>query len=157
MKREEFFGKKDTLQTQIQIPHSARSIVVIFGDKYGNYKINGTIEYSPDGQNWYKMKEYRDLRRTAPYICLTVEPDHHKMVRTNLSVEGGKFQDIYTTSESCQRIKREIMEEKKPKKGFLEQITDLVKAYTTLLVVLLVVLFIAFVVFLLFKFGVLKL
>lgn len=161
MKREEFFGKKDTLQTQIEIPDNAKSVIVRFGDKYGDYEINGVVEYS-DGEKWYKLKEYRNFKRTAPYICLTVNPEYHKTVRFNLSLSGGKFKDVYTSSESCTKkekeIKKEIEEGRKDKKGFLEQITDLIKAYTTLLIVLLIIAVLGFIVFLKFlKFGVLKL
>lgn len=159
MNREEFLSSKDTLKTQISIPESTKSIIVRFGDKYGQYKLDGVVEYSPDGQKWYILKEYQDLRRTSPYICLTVYPDIHKYIRFNLSLSGGKFRDVETThlpcSQKSKEIKDEIKERKEKSKGFLEQIADVIKAYTTLLIVLLIIGIVAVVIFILFKMKVL--
>jgi len=156
--REDFFGI-DVLKTEIDVPLDAKSVIVRFGDKEGKYVINGTVHYSKDGEKWRLLKAYANLPRRSPYICLSVYPPVHKKLRFNIEVKGGKFRDIYASPSNCQqegeKIRREEEERKKEGKGFFEQLTDLVKAYTMLLVVLLIIGIVAFVVFLLFKYKVL--
>ena len=153
MARENFFGpSSDALTTEMDVPASARSVVVKFGDEFrpskDPYIVNGWVEYY-NGKTWAKLKTYRDLRRTAPYICLTVNPQYHKRLRFNLSVIGGKFSGTSFHPHDCRRATQEENKdleqrekEKAKRKGFLEQLNDLVRSLGLILVLVLVLILI---------------
>lgn len=140
----------DKLKTVIQTHPEAKSVVVRFGDKNGRYKISGSVLYSYDKEKWYVLREYKDYPRTAPYICLTIDPSY-KYLAFDLTVTGGKFLDVYTSENECSKIKKEITEETGKKKGFLEQLTDLVRATIFLIVLLLAIGIIGVVAFMLMR------
>ncbi len=158
MARENLFGpSSDALTTEMDVPASARSVVVKFGDEFRSskdpYIVNGWVEYY-NGKTWAKLKTYRDLRRTAPYVCLTVNPQYHKRLRFNLSVIGGKFSGTSFRSHDCRKVSQEENQqieeeqekkerEKARKKGFLEQLNDLIRSVGLILVLILALLLIA--------------
>jgi len=154
VKVEEFlWSKSDRLQTEVETPSTAKSVVVKYGDKYGKYEISGTVYYSTDGNQWYKLKAYESLRREAPFICLTLDPSIHRKLRFELTLKGGKFQNVGFSEENCQKVsedqnKRIEEAEKKKSKGFLEQLNDLMRSVALVwFLILLVLIVVAIIIF----------
>ncbi len=154
MKREEFITQSDTLTSQLDVPQNARSVIVKYGDKYGNYEINGTVYYLSNTNKWWKLKEYQSLKRQTPFICLTIDPDVHRKIRFNLSVIGGKFKSVNFSGKDCKKAtsdeKRKIKEGEKKEKGFLDKLNDLVRS-VALVWLLIVIAIVIVVLFLFFK------
>ncbi len=142
---EQFWGKKDHLRSTIKIEPSTRSVVIVYGDKYGSYVINGVVKYRNDKYSG-TLKTFTDFRRSSPYICLTVDPSIHQYLIFDLRIKGGKVKSISQVPTPCNRFskekEKELTEEQKKnekKKGFLEQLNDLVKSIGLILVILLVI------------------
>lgn len=143
---EQFWGKKDHLRSTVKIEPNTRSVVITYGDKYGSYVIDGVVKYRNDKYSG-TLKTFTDFRRSSPYLCLTVDPKIHQYLTFDLKIKGGKVKSVTQVSTPCNRFskekEKELTEEQKKnekKKGFLEQLNDLLR---TSAIIFLALLFIA--------------